>query len=67
LRSRSARVAPVVLDVAGKAVLTGRMGEYRRQYERSVTDPEGFWRDASALIDWVTPPDRILDDDAAPL
>jgi len=43
------------------------MGEYRRQYERSVTDPEGFWRDASALIDWVTPPDRILDDDGAPL
>ncbi|MFC7274879.1 propionyl-CoA synthetase [Paractinoplanes rhizophilus] len=42
------------------------MGEYRRQYERSVTDPEGFWRDAAALIDWVTPPGRILDDDRPP-
>ncbi|GIM96581.1 propionyl-CoA synthetase [Paractinoplanes toevensis] len=43
------------------------MGDYRRAYERSVTDPEGFWRDAAALIDWVTPPGRILDDSAAPL
>src|SRR5689334_1973196 len=43
------------------------MGEYRRQYERSVTDPEGFWRDAAELIDWVTPPGRILDDDRPPL
>ncbi|MFI5892033.1 propionyl-CoA synthetase [Actinoplanes sp. NPDC051513] len=42
------------------------MGEYQRQYERSVTDPEGFWRDAAALIDWVTPPGRILDDDRPP-
>src|SRR5690242_10649437 len=42
------------------------MGEYRRQYERSVTDPEGFWRDAAGLIDWVTPPGRILDDDRPP-
>ena len=42
------------------------MGEFRRQYERSVTDPEGFWRDAATMIDWVTPPGRILDDDAPP-
>src|SRR5689334_3626707 len=42
------------------------MGEYRRQYERSVTDPEGFWRDAAGMIDWVTPPGRILDDDRPP-
>jgi propionyl-CoA synthetase len=43
------------------------MGDYRQAYERSVTDPEGFWRDAAGLIDWVRPPDRILDDSAAPL
>ena len=42
------------------------MGEYRQAYERSVTDPEGFWRDAAELIDWVTPPGRILDDDRPP-
>ncbi|WP_030442057.1 propionyl-CoA synthetase [Actinoplanes subtropicus] len=42
------------------------MGEYRQAYERSMADPEGFWRDAAELIDWVTPPGRILDDDRPP-
>jgi propionyl-CoA synthetase len=39
------------------------MGDYRRAYERSMTDPEGFWRDAAAAVDWVTPPGRVLGDD----
>ncbi|MEN3304524.1 MAG: propionyl-CoA synthetase [Micromonosporaceae bacterium] len=34
---------------------------YREEYRRSIADPEGFWRDAAAAIDWVRPPDRILD------
>ncbi|WP_203785936.1 propionyl-CoA synthetase [Paractinoplanes rishiriensis] len=42
------------------------MGEYQRAYERSVADPEAFWRAAAGLIDWVTPPGRILDDAAPP-
>jgi propionyl-CoA synthetase len=43
------------------------MGEYRRAYERSVTDPSGFWREAAGLVDWVTPPSLILDESAAPI
>jgi propionyl-CoA synthetase len=43
------------------------MGVYRQVYERSMADPEGFWRDAAAGIDWVRPPERILDDSAAPI
>ena len=43
------------------------MGEYRQAYERSVQDPEGFWRDAAAGVDWVRAPERILDDTAAPI
>jgi propionyl-CoA synthetase len=43
------------------------MGVYRQVYERSITDPDGFWRDAAAGIDWVRPPQRILDDTAAPI
>jgi propionyl-CoA synthetase len=43
------------------------MGDYRRAYERSVRDPEGFWRDAAAAIDWIREPNRILDDSRAPL
>jgi propionyl-CoA synthetase len=54
------------LDARAERVLTDTMGEYRRAYERSVSDPEGFWRDAAALVDWVTPPGRVLDDDAPP-
>ena len=43
------------------------MGDYRQAYERSLRDPEGFWRDAAAAIDWDRPPGRILDDTAAPI
>ena len=43
------------------------MGDYRRAYERSMTDPEGFWRDAAAGVDWDLPPEQILDASAAPL
>ncbi len=43
------------------------MGAYRSAYERSIADPAGFWRDAAADIDWVIPPERILDEEAAPL
>jgi propionyl-CoA synthetase len=37
------------------------MGRYREEYERSLVDPEGFWREAAAAIDWVLPPERVLD------
>jgi propionyl-CoA synthetase len=37
------------------------MGAYRDAYDRSLADPEGFWREAAAAIDWVRPPERVLD------
>ncbi|GAA3343589.1 propionyl-CoA synthetase [Amorphoplanes nipponensis] len=43
------------------------MGDYRQAYERSLRDPEGFWREAAEAIDWDSPPGRILDDGAAPI
>jgi propionyl-CoA synthetase len=43
------------------------MGDYRQAYDRSLRDPEGFWRDAAAAIDWDSPPGRILDDSSAPI
>src|SRR3712207_2551443 len=39
---------------------------YREEYRRSITDPEGFWREAAAAVDWSRTPDRILDRDRAP-
>jgi len=34
--------------------------------ERSLRDPEGFWGEAAAAIDWRAPWDRVLDDSRAP-
>ncbi|MFH5210444.1 propionyl-CoA synthetase [Antrihabitans spumae] len=42
-------------------------GEYLQQYRASVDDPERFWLDAAAAIDWDSPPSRALDDSTAPI
>src|SRR5690349_16407750 len=33
--------------------------QYAAEYERSIRDPEGFWKEMSQRIDWITPPTRI--------
>lgn len=33
--------------------------DYEELYERSVKDPNGFWKEMSARIDWFTPPTKI--------
>lgn len=43
------------------------MGLYKDTYERSLADPDGFWRDASEAISWTAKPNVILDDSHAPL
>ncbi|AEV83411.1 acyl-CoA synthetase [Actinoplanes sp. SE50] len=43
------------------------MADYRQTYERSITDPEAFWRAAAAGITWSVAPTRILDDSEAPI
>lgn len=35
-------------------------------YRRSLQDPEGFWADAAASIDWIQPWERVLDRSGAP-
>ncbi|HSU75073.1 MAG TPA: propionyl-CoA synthetase [Terrabacter sp.] len=44
----------------------GAATAYQGIYDASLRDPEAFWRDAAAGIDWVTPPRRILDDSRPP-
>ena len=40
------------------------MDEYRELYERSMSDPEGFWKDrALELLDWFKEPEKILEYD----
>ncbi len=43
------------------------MGQYHDTYARSLRDPEGFWGEAAAAIDWSTAPTVVLDDSGAPL
>lgn len=33
--------------------------KYQEMYERSLVDPEGFWREEGKRIDWITPFSRI--------
>lgn len=39
---------------------------YDAFYRRSVDEPEAFWAEQAQLIDWQTPPGRILDDSNPP-
>jgi propionyl-CoA synthetase len=43
------------------------MGEYEKQFRRSLDDPEGFWLEAAGAIDWTREPTRALDSGNAPL
>ncbi len=35
-------------------------------YRRSLEEPEAFWAEAAAAIDWIEPWERVLDDSGAP-
>src|SRR6185312_1126959 len=40
--------------------------DYRTTYTRSIEDPEGYWAEQAALVDWIKKPSRGLDDDHPP-
>ncbi len=42
------------------------MTRYRETYDASVGTPEAFWAEQARLIDWIRPPERILDGDHPP-
>jgi propionyl-CoA synthetase len=42
------------------------MGRFDEVYRRSLDEPERFWGEAAAAIDWDEPWDRVLDDTRAP-
>ncbi|GAB3579114.1 propionyl-CoA synthetase [Calidifontibacter terrae] len=43
------------------------MGAYADDYQRSRTDPEGFWLDAARAVHWMSKPKAALDDTNPPL
>ncbi len=44
-----------------------RAGSFEEIYRRSLDEPEAFWAEAAAEIDWIKPWDKVLDDSRAPL
>ncbi len=42
-------------------------GEYEAAFRRSLSDPEGFWAEAAAGIDWERRWDKVLDDSNPPI
>jgi len=45
---------------------TSSDGNYEAVYTRSIDEPEDFWREQAALVDWITAPSQILDDSNKP-
>ena len=43
------------------------MGKYAEIHRRSIENPDEFWAEAAAGIDWDRPWDRVLDDSNAPI
>jgi propionyl-CoA synthetase len=43
----------------------GGMG-YHEVYDRSINDPEAFWGEQAALVDWIKKPSTVLDDSRKP-
>jgi propionyl-CoA synthetase len=39
---------------------------YREVYDRSIKDPEAFWAEQAALVDWIRRPKQVLDDSRKP-
>jgi acetyl-CoA synthetase len=52
----SDKVYPVPAEWAERAYINA--DQYRELYERSVSDPEGFWSDAGKKLEWIKPYSR---------
>src|SRR4051794_4502778 len=42
------------------------MGRFEDVYRRSLEEPDAFWAEAAAAIDWTEPWEHVLDDSRAP-
>ncbi len=50
-------VIPIPDDWTKSSLVTER--QYQEMYQRSVDDPEGFWREHGRIIDWITPYKKV--------
>ena len=47
-------------------VYADAVGRFAEVYRHSLDQPDTFWAEAAAAIDWVEPWQRVLDDSQAP-
>jgi acetyl-CoA synthetase len=57
---RENRLFPPPAEFAAKAHI-GSREQYDAMYQRSVDDPDGFWREAAAELDWFTPFETVVE------
>jgi acetyl-CoA synthetase len=53
---------PVKPEIARRAHVAS-LADYAREYQRSLEDPEGFWREQASILTWFHPPQQIFDAD----
>jgi len=53
---------PVKPHISAKAHVKS-LEQYQEMYRRSVADPDAFWREHSAIVDWFFAPRNIVDED----
>ena len=52
---------PVPDDIAGNAWIDAT--KYRQMYDRSISDPEGFWGEHGKRVDWIKPYTQVKEVD----
>jgi acetyl-CoA synthetase len=52
-------IYPVPAEIAANALVTE--AQYKEMYEKSVTDPVGFWGEHGKRIDWIKPYTQVKD------
>jgi acetyl-CoA synthetase len=57
---RENRVFPPPPEFSAQAHIKS-LAEYEALYKRSIEDPEGFWAEAAAELDWFKPWDKVLE------
>lgn len=40
--------------------------DYKAAYDRSISDPEGYWAEKASELEWFKPWDKVFDDSEAP-
>ena len=55
--SDDAHIYPVPADLANSAWIDN--DKYLGMYEKSVTDPDGFWREEGKRVDWIKPYTKV--------